>query len=420
MTTAVVSAAQALSPLRSALRLSTVDASAGPTAEVVLLGTGTVGTAVLQRLTQRAAGDASPTLRLRAVCNSRSRYRATGDGWCRQGDADESPLRVQATLARLRALPPAVLAAVQTDGRDAAAAADGAGFSLEDWCAPHAGIVRLGDVPRILIDATGSDAVAARHAQWLAQGVHVITACKLGQGASLARWRAIRDAQRIGGTRYGDAATVGAGLPVIETLRRLRASGERIHAIAGVLSGSLAWLFDAYDGLRPFSDCVRAAREAGYTEPDPREDLSGEDVRRKLLILARAAGAALEPADVVVESLVPSALASLPVPAVGTALAQLDAPLHARFTEARRNGARLRFIARLDLPVDGPPQARVGLETLPVEHALAGGAGTDNLVAIHSDRYCARPLLIQGPGAGPEVTAAALIDDALAVLHRRH
>lgn len=417
MTAAVVGTAQALAVPRSASRWSTTDGLAAPTADLVLLGTGIVGTAVLRRLAERAAGDAFPALRLRAVCNSRSRYQATGDGWCRQGDADESTLRVQATLARLRALPPAVVAAVQPEGRDAAAAPDGAaGFSLEDWCAPRAGIARLRDIPRILIDATASDAVAACHAQWLAQGVHVVTACKLGQGASLARWRAIRDAQRIGGARYGDAATVGAGLPVIETLRRLRASGERIHGIAGVLSGSLAWLFDAYDGLRPFSDCVRAAREAGYTEPDPREDLSGEDVRRKLLILARAAGAALEPADVVVESLVPPALAALPASAFDAALPQLDAPLRARFVEARRNGACLRFIARLDLPVDGPPRARVGLEALPAEHALAGGAGTDNRVAIHSDRYRTRPLLIQGPGAGPEVTAAALIDDALAAL----
>ena len=127
---------------------------------------------------------------------------------------------------------------------------------------------------RIVIDATASEAVADRHARWLSQGIHVVTACKLGQGTSLSRWHAIRDAQRIGGTRYGDSATVGAGLPLLRRIRALQTGGDRIHAIAGVLSGSLAWLFNHYDGLRPFSGFVRQARDAGYTEPDPRDDLS--------------------------------------------------------------------------------------------------------------------------------------------------
>lgn len=413
MTAALVQAA----PARSTSWLSAAQAPGEPTAEVVLLGTGTVGTAVLQRLAERAAREACPPLRLRAVCNSRSRYHVTDTGWRRQGDAHEAPSRVHDLLQRLHALPPAAVIATDPGGlADASreAAVDGAVDAvLDTWCAPRAGIPGWPDTPRILIDATASDAVAARHADWLAQGVHVVTACKLGQGASLARWRAIRDAQRIGGTHYGDSATVGAGLPLLDAIRRLRAGGDRIHAIAGVLSGSLAWLFDAYDGLRPFSGFVRAARDAGYTEPDPREDLSGDDVRRKLLILARAAGAALEPGDVAVESLVPPALAALPASALDAALPELDAPLRARFAEARRNGACLRFIARLELPDAGPPRARIGLEPLPLEHPLAGGAGTDNRVAIHSDRYRDRPLLIQGPGAGAEVTAAALIDDAL-------
>jgi homoserine dehydrogenase len=264
---------------------------------------------------------------------------------------------------------------------------------------------------RIVIDATASEAVADRHAQWLAAGIHVVTACKLGQGTSLARWRAIQFARRRGGTEYGDSATVGAGLPLLRSLRELQAGGDRIHAIAGVLSGSLAWLFNHYDGLRPFSNFVRAARDAGYTEPDPRDDLSGEDVRRKLLILSRAAGHALEADSVQVDPLVPPTLAALACADVDAALPSLDSPLRERYAAAYKNGEKLRFIARLQ----AGGLATVGLEALPVDHPLAGGAGTDNRVAIWSDRYREQPLVIQGPGAGADVTAAALLDDALRI-----
>ena len=177
-----------------------------------------------------------------------------------------------------------------------------------------------------------------------------------------------------------------------------------------MLSGSLGWLFSQYDGMRPFSALVREARALGYTEPDPREDLSGEDVRRKLLILARAAGVEIEADQVEVESLVPSALAILPRAAAFDAFDLIDAPLRRRYQEAHRHGRRLRFVARLD--ADG---ARVGLEALEADDPLAQGGGCDNRVAIWSDRYPTRPLLVQGAGAGADVTAAALMDDLLEI-----
>jgi homoserine dehydrogenase len=158
---------------------------------------------------------------------------------------------------------------------------------------------------------------------------------------------------------------------------------------------------------------VREARQLGYTEPDPRLDLSGEDVRRKLLILARAAGLSLHPEEVTVESLVPQRLAALPLEELDGELGLLDAPLAAHFKEACRNGGNLRFLGRFD-----ERGARVGLQKLPAGHALCGGASTDNRVAIFSDRYCDQPLLIQGPGAGAEVTAAALLDDVLSIATR--
>ena len=347
---------------------------------VALLGTGTVGRAVLARLADWSAASGDVGLSLVHVANTR-RVLSDAQGLCPRG-AEEWFAQPGA----------------------------GAGVSLQA-VAPALG----GSGTRIVIDATASEEVANQHAAWLAQGCHVVTACKLGQGTSLARWRAIRAGCRDGRARYGDSATVGAGLPLLRSLRELQAGRDRIHGLAGVLSGSLAWLFNSYDGMRPFSALVRQAKEAGYTEPDPRDDLSGEDVRRKLVILARAAGVELEPQDVQVDSLVPAELAALKPEAVDAALPALDAMLRERYAQAYKNGEKLRFLARLECAPGTAPVARVGLEALPADHALAAGAGTDNRVAIWSDRYRAQPLVIQGPGAGAEVTAAALLDDALRI-----
>ncbi|MFC4728107.1 homoserine dehydrogenase [Coralloluteibacterium thermophilus] len=355
----------------SALRAAAVEAAPR---RLAVLGTGVVGSAFVARYARlRAAGVALPALSW--LANSRHCSRVD------RADAAGEAL--------------------------AAACASGArGDGALHWLAHDD--LGAGDV---VVDATASDAVAARHGLWLRRGVDVVTANKLGQGAALARADEIRAAQAVAGARYGDGATVGAGLPLLSSLRALVAGGDRIHAVEGILSGSLAWLFNGYDGSRPFSERLRLAREQGYTEPDPRVDLSGEDVRRKLLILARAAGWALEADAVSVASLLPRALAQAAVARDGD-WRELDAPLADRLAEARAAGGSLQVVGRLDH--DG---ASVALRVLPAGHALAGGRGTDNRVAIWSDRYSAQPLVIQGPGAGAEVTAAALLDDVLA-LHR--
>ncbi len=348
------------------------------TARIALLGVGTVGTALLERL--HALAKSPLTRRLHLVHAANSRHALSVRHGLASGDVAQRLLHV-----------------TQASDLDLVAT------------------TLAGNGKRIVIDATASDAVAERHSQWLGQGIHVVTACKLGQGTSLARWQAIRNGCALANTQYGDSATVGAGLPLLRSLRELQAGGDRIRAIAGVLSGSLAWLFNRYDGMRPFSALVRQARDAGYTEPDPREDLSGEDVRRKLLILARASGYALEVDAVEVASLVPQALASTKRVELDEVLPLLDAPLRERYAQAYRNGEKLRFIARLERIDGGSVRARVGLESLPPDHPLAGGDGTDNRVAIWSDRYREQPLVIQGPGAGAEVTAAALLDDVLRI-----
>ncbi|MGH8171992.1 MAG: homoserine dehydrogenase, partial [Rhodanobacteraceae bacterium] len=143
---------------------------------------------------------------------------------------------------------------------------------------------------RVIVDATASAETAARHAQWLLAGYDVVTANKDAAAGSTHESSTLRASCARGTTTYGDAATVGAGLPILSTLRRLRACGDRLVALEGVFSGSLSWLFNQYDGTRPFSSLLREARAWGYTEPDPRVDLGGADVARKLVILARAAG----------------------------------------------------------------------------------------------------------------------------------
>ncbi len=346
-----------------------------PTPRLGLLGTGVVGSAFVARYQRlQASGTAVPEFAW--LANSRA-------------------------LQHCHSVPGQALQEV----RGAAVNQD----SLPPWAEVDA--LRRGD---LVVDATASDTVADWHAEWLARGIHVVTANKLGKGSALARAHDIDDASRATGAQYGDSATVGAGLPLLRSLRELVAGGDRIHRVEGVLSGSLAWLFHHYDGVHPFSDCLRDARRLGYTEPDPRLDLAGEDVRRKLLTLARAAGQALHPHQVEVESLVPRELAELSLAELDGRLELLDAPLALRFNEAFRDARKLCFLGAFD-----NESARVGLQALAPGHPLCGGQGTDNRVAIFSDRYCDQPLLIQGPGAGAEVTASALLDDVIRIVAPR-
>ncbi|MDO6706243.1 bifunctional aspartate kinase/homoserine dehydrogenase II [Photobacterium sp. 1_MG-2023] len=259
----------------------------------------------------------------------------------------------------------------------------------------------------VVLDVTASQTLAARYADFAGHGLHLITANKVAGSAPGETYRAVVDAFEKSSRHWLYNATVGAGLPVNHTVKDLRDSGDTILAVSGIFSGTLSWLFQQFDGSLPFSQLLEQAWQQGLTEPDPRHDLDGSDVMRKLVILARESGLALEPEQVKVESLVPDELADLTLDAFFEQSQILDERLQSRLSKAQREGKVLRYVARLDK--NG--QAVVGLDALEPEHALANLLPCDNIFAIESRWYRENPLVIRGPGAGRDVTAGALLSD---------
>ena len=283
---------------------------------------------------------------------------------------------------------------------------DGAPLDLERF-ANH---VQADYIPHtVLIDCTASAEVAAQYGSWLGRGIHVVTPNKKANSGPLPYYRSLQEASRAAGSHYLYEATVGAGLPVIQTLRDLRETGDDITRIEGIFSGTLAYLFNVFDGTESFSAIVKAAKLKGYTEPDPRDDLSGMDVARKLIILGREMGLTLEMSDVEVKGLVPEVLAGASVEEFMERLPEFDAGMAALLDEAKRTGQVLRYVGR----IDSSGKATVGLTHLDARHAFANIALTDNVVRFATRRYCDNPLIVQGPGAGPEVTAGGVFADLL-------
>jgi len=261
----------------------------------------------------------------------------------------------------------------------------------------------------VIIDCTASDDVASRYAGWLERGIHVITPNKKAFSGEFGYYRSLHESARSGSSHYLYETTVGAALPIIGTLRDLIHTGDEIRTVQGILSGTLAYLFNVYDGSEPFSAIVRKARDSGYTEPDPREDLSGMDVARKLTILARELGQSIEIGEFPVENLVPEALRDVGIDEFLDRLSDYDDEIHARYSAAREAGCELRYVAHLE--ADGT--AKVGIEAVGAEHPFSNINLTDNVVQFETSRYSANPLVIQGPGAGPAVTAGGVFADLL-------
>ncbi|HKT26544.1 homoserine dehydrogenase [Dyella sp.] len=261
----------------------------------------------------------------------------------------------------------------------------------------------------MLIDCTASDVVVEHYEQWMQNGIHIVTPNKLAGSGPLDRWQRI---QRAGNSaHFRQEATVCAGLPVVQTLRDFIDTGDELLSIEGMFSGTLAWLCHHYDGSRSFSALLRDAHALAYTEPDPREDLSGMDVARKLIILAREAGLSMSLDDVQVQNLVPDRLGEVSTESFFSNMEELDAMMAEKLAEARAQGGILRHVGRLDSKGHGS----VGLCILPPEHTFAHTSATDNVIQFDTHRYHDNPMKIQGPGAGPEVTAGGIFADLLRI-----
>lgn len=261
----------------------------------------------------------------------------------------------------------------------------------------------------VLIDCTTSEVVAKQYRGWLDKGIHIITPNKKAATFSIDEYRALKAAGERLQSHFLYETTVGAGLPIIGTLKELMQTGDEIMQIEGVLSGTLAYLFYHYDGQRPFSDIVKEAQEKGFTEPDPRDDLSGMDIVRKVVILGREIGLPLEIKDIAVNGLVPAELKDVSIADFLTGLAKYDDEYAAKVSSAEAAGQVLRYVGI----IEPHGKSRVELKSYAREHPFSRIKATDNIVAFTTKRYAEQPLIIQGPGAGPAVTAAGVFADLL-------
>jgi len=264
----------------------------------------------------------------------------------------------------------------------------------------------------VVVDNTSSDAVASLYQDWLKLGVHVVTPNKKANSGDLTRFELTKQAALDGNAFWLYEGTIGAGLPIVSTLRTLRASGDTIRVVQGIFSGTMSFLFNVWDPTKPFSDVVFQAKQAGYTEPDPRDDLNGLDVARKVVIAAREAGLDLSLHDVDVASLVPAELEDCSVEEYLTRLPEFDSVIARQAMEADAEGKVLRFVGKVDVVAK---TGTVELAKFPKDHPFATLQGADNIVEIQSMRYSAEmestPLIIRGPGAGAQVTAGGVFGD---------
>jgi aspartokinase/homoserine dehydrogenase 1 len=260
-------------------------------------------------------------------------------------------------------------------------------------------------------DCTASDVVSSRYADIIMSAIPIITPNKRANSGSLGYYKTLTSFSRERGIPYLYETTVCAGLPVISTLRDLFLSGDRVRRIEAVLSGTLSFIFNNFDGGKPFSALVREAKAKGYTEPDPRDDLNAMDAARKALILARECGLSLEFSAVEIEPILPSGCFTAPdVESFFKELEKSDGDFEKRRADAAAGGRVLRYVAVIE---EGA--ARLSLRDEAEGSPFRSLTDSDNIVVITSDRYASLPMVIKGPGAGAQVTAGGVFADIVRI-----
>lgn len=263
----------------------------------------------------------------------------------------------------------------------------------------------------IFVDCTSSDMVVKHYAEIMENSISIVTPNKLANSDTYKNYLNLRKIAAKRNVRFLYETNVGAGLPVINTLTDLLNSGDEIRRIEAVLSGTLSFIFNNFNEGTAFSDIVKQAQEKGYTEPDPRIDLSGKDVARKLLILARETGMKIEMKDIQIDSILPlSCLKASSVPAFFVELKKNNHLFEARRAKAAKSNKVLRFIASLD---NG--KAKISLQEVDSSHPFYNLSGSDNIISFTTERYSDRPLVVKGPGAGAEVTAAGVFAEIISI-----
>jgi aspartokinase/homoserine dehydrogenase 1 len=361
--------------------------------DIILLGCGRVGRAFIAQLRARQEHIVERFGVMPRVVGLADRSGFVLNAKGLSADAIDAALDHKSTGGALADLDDGVAADSAVDLIDAAA----------DW--------RM--VRPVLVDVSDADSHDV-FAAALTAGFDVVTANKIPVADTLARWTSLTTLAENTGRILKAEATVGAGLPVVDTLETLIATGDRVTRAQGCFSGTLGFLMTAVEDGVPLSEAVVQAISAGFTEPDPVVDLSGVDVARKALILARYANMVSGDVEVQLTGLVPADWAGLPLSELIERIKGMDTDMAAQTASAKARGEVLRFVAKVERD-----NIVVGLQSVPADSPVGRLRGSDNLVVFESDRYADRPLVVSGPGAGVEVTAMGVLGDLLRIVGER-
>lgn len=276
-------------------------------------------------------------------------------------------------------------------------------------------IVSMNIFNSVFVDCTASKEIASIYHSLLKHNVSVVAANKVAASSDYENYQNLKRTARDRGVKFRFETNVGAGLPIIGTINDLRNSGDKILKIEAVLSGTLNYIFNALSADVPFSQTIHQAKELGYAEPDPRIDLSGMDVVRKLVILTREAGYRIEQEDVVKNLFVPDSYFEGSVEDFWRKIPSLDEEFEKKRQEASANNQRFRFVAKMEVAEDGKVNASVGLQLVGISHSFYELEGSNNIVTLTTERYKEYPMLIQGYGAGASVTAAGVFANVMSI-----